>query len=74
MTETHVVVERLTLGEGEHAITRHDVPGIVQRRAPSILAGRLGFEVGGLISHAFFRPYALTLDFARMELVVTCPG
>lgn len=74
VTETHVVVERLTLGEGEHAITRHDVPGIVQRRAPSILAGRLGFEVGGLISHAFFRPFALTLDFARMELVVTCPG
>ena len=71
VTETEVVVDRLTLGEGEQAITRRDVPGIVQRKAPSILAGRLGFEVGGLISHAFFRPFALTLDFARMELVVT---
>jgi hypothetical protein len=72
--ETEVVADRLTLGEGEHAVTRHAVPGIVQRRSPSILAGKLGLEVGGLISHAFFRPAALTLDFRRMELTLTCPA
>ncbi len=27
-----------------------------------------GFRIGGLISHQFFRPYALTLDFTGMRL------
>jgi len=27
-----------------------------------------GFRVGGLISHTFFRPYALTFDFDQMRM------
>jgi hypothetical protein len=26
------------------------------------------FEIGGVVSHGFFRPYALTLDFDGMRL------
>jgi hypothetical protein len=32
-----------------------------------------GFRLGGIISHGFFRPYALTFDFDRMRLYLT-PG
>lgn len=32
-----------------------------------------GFEAGGIVSHQFFRPYALTLDFERMRLFLTPP-
>ncbi len=28
----------------------------------------MGFRVGGIISHTFFRPYALTFDFDKMRL------
>jgi len=30
-------------------------------------------HIGGIISHAFFRPYAITFDFVRMKLVVRKP-
>ncbi len=30
-----------------------------------------GFRIGGIISHAFFRPYALTFDFDHMRLLLT---
>jgi predicted aspartyl protease len=29
-----------------------------------------GFRIGGIISHGFFRPYALTFDFAGMRLIL----
>ena len=74
VTETDVVIDTLTLGEGDHAITHHAVAGTVQKKAPSILGDRLGFDVGGLISHAFLRPHALTLDFETMCLVVDSPS
>lgn len=65
---TDVVVSSLTLGEGDAALTHSDVPGTVLKKAPTALGHRLGFEIGGLISHAFFRSHALTLDFANMRL------
>jgi hypothetical protein len=71
--EVDVVIDKLTLGEGEFAITRRGVPGMTFERPPSILGDRLGFEVGGLISHAFFRRHALTLDFGNMRLVLDPP-
>ncbi len=37
---------------------------------PPSLEHKFGFRIGGLISHAFFRPYALTFDFTRMRLYV----
>ena len=51
-------------------MTHTALPGMAFEKAPSILGRRLGFDVGGLISHAFFRPHALTLDLARMRLVL----
>lgn len=30
-----------------------------------------GFDAGGIISHQFFRPYAVTFDFDRMRIVLT---
>jgi tetratricopeptide (TPR) repeat protein len=67
---TDILVERLTLGEGQNQIVATDVPGSAIKDSTSILLGSLGFHVGGLISHQFFRPYAVTFDFANMRLIV----
>jgi hypothetical protein len=73
--ETDVLIESVTLGDGDTAVTQSDVPGTVLAKAPSILGQRLGFEVGGLISHAFFREGgALTLDFSGMRLMLGSSG
>jgi hypothetical protein len=40
---------------------------------PETLEYSEGFRIGGIISHQFFRPYALTLDFTRMRLFLE-PG
>jgi hypothetical protein len=65
-----IVVDRLTLGLGENEVVRTQVPGRASETPPSILGDRLGFTVSGLISHAFFRDFAVTFDFARMRLVI----
>ena len=72
--EVDVVIDALTLGEGNAAIRRDGLRGTVLEKAPSILGDRLGFEVGGLISHAFFRRHALTIDFANMTLRLDPPS
>jgi tetratricopeptide (TPR) repeat protein len=40
---------------------------------PSPLENGLGVHLGGIISHGFFRPYAVTFDFARMKIYVRKP-
>jgi Aspartyl protease/Tetratricopeptide repeat len=40
---------------------------------PPTLETSLGVHIGGIISHAFFRPYAVTFDFARMRLYARKP-
>lgn len=55
-------VDELTLG----GATEHNIHGVAGAFPPQIEHG-LGFHIGGLISHEFFRPYALTLDFSRMH-------
>jgi hypothetical protein len=67
---TDFVVDRLTLGTGTNEIIEKDVPGRAIENSAPILGDQLGFRVGGLISHQFFRPYALTLDFTGMRLIV----
>jgi len=69
---TPVVVDRITLGDGANTVTEHDVAGVAIRQLPSIFSSKdkLGFRIGGLISHAFFRRYALTFDFTTMRLYV----
>jgi predicted aspartyl protease len=56
-------VDELALG-GAVAHRAQGVAGVF----PSSLENKFGFRIGGLISHAFFRPYAVTFDFARMLL------
>jgi len=40
---------------------------------PPSLESSLGFDVGGIISHQFFRPYAVTFDFRNMQLILRKP-
>jgi len=53
----------LTLG----SVTQHDLLGLSGVFPPS-LETALGARVGGLISHAFFKPYAVTFDFSAMQI------
>lgn len=64
-----VVLDQLTLGSRPNEIVEHNVPGAALEKSVEVLGNRLGFWIGGLISHQFFRNYALTLDFAGMRLL-----
>ncbi len=55
------VVEELTLGDAKE----QNVRGMSTGAFP--LENAFGFRIGGLISHGFFRPYALTFDFVGMR-------
>jgi predicted aspartyl protease len=66
-----VTAKQLTLGTGEHEIVAHNLNGIVFKKPLEVFGHRLGFWIGGLVSHQFFREYALTLDFVQMKLVVS---
>lgn len=67
---TGIIIERLTLGTGANEIVESHVPGVALENSVPILGDQLGFRVGGLISHQFFRQSALTLDFTGMRLIV----
>lgn len=54
-------IDALRLG----SFRRTDLSGLYGPFPPPIENG-LGVRVGGLISHQFFRPYAVTFDFKRM--------
>jgi hypothetical protein len=41
---------------------------------PFPLENRFGFRIGGIVSHGFFRPYALTFDFTGMQLLLSRKG
>lgn len=56
-----ILVPELTLGDARE----ENIAGFV---GDSSLEDRFGFRIGGLISHQFFRPYALTFDFIKMRL------
>jgi len=64
----NLVVERLALGGvGADAEVETHLRGVAIKGSASILKGKLGFRVGGLISHQFFRKRALTVF--RFQLV-----
>lgn len=65
-----VSVDRVTLGDGPGAVTRRDLRGVAFEDDMSLFRGALGFEVGGLISHQFFRDHAVTFDFGAMRLLL----
>ena len=68
--EVSFPVKRLTLGVGANSISETHIRGIAMEGSASILEGKLGFSVGGLISHQFFRKWSLTLDFSAMKLAL----
>ncbi|MFI6496530.1 aspartyl protease family protein [Nonomuraea typhae] len=58
-------VEELTV----NGTTGRDLPGVHFPDAPDFFPEvSRRFPLGGAVSHAFFRPYALTLDFTAMRL------
>lgn len=57
-----VSVDKITLGRAG----RQDQIGIMGA-FPQDMEYKFGFRIGGLVSHAFFRPYALTFDFGEMR-------
>lgn len=63
------VVENLSLGDAS-AEQIHGLAGAF----PAFLEHSLGFRIAGMISHQFFRPYALTLDFTGMRLYLGRPA
>ncbi|MDZ7291674.1 MAG: hypothetical protein ONB42_17210 [candidate division KSB1 bacterium] len=58
------VVEELTLGDAKE----HNIKGWYMGAFP--LGNAFGLRIGGLISHGFFRQYALTFDFTGMRLLL----
>ena len=64
------VARRLTLGTGPNEVVEYDVLGTAIEGSVPTLQGQRGFQISGLISHSFFRDYALTLDFTGMKLVL----
>jgi predicted aspartyl protease len=65
-----IMVDRLTLGTGSNEIVAHNINGVIFKKPFGILGHTLGFWIGGVVSHQFFRSYALTLDFAQMKLIL----
>jgi hypothetical protein len=55
------IAEELTLGKAKE----QNIQGSYTEAFP--IENAMGFHIGGLISHEFFRHYALTLDFTRMK-------
>jgi predicted aspartyl protease len=62
------VVKELSLGE----VHERDVRGAFH--GPFPLEHNFGFQIAGIVSHSFFRPYALTFDFEGMRLLVQRPS
>ena len=48
-------------------VRRQDLRGLAGVFPPEFECG-LGFRIGGIVSHEFFLPFAVTFDFARMEI------
>jgi hypothetical protein len=59
------VLDELTLG----GASEQRVPGLFGS-FPEGLEHAKGFRIAGIISHAFFRPYAVTFDFGNMRLLL----
>jgi len=57
-------VDDLSFGEAR----QRNVRGLFS--GPFPLEDAFGFHIGGLISHGFFRSYAVTFDFDRMQIIM----
>ncbi|MER5998526.1 hypothetical protein ABT120_08140 [Nonomuraea angiospora] len=63
-----MTVDEVTLGSVAH----RRVPGL-SAASPSWFEHGFGFRIGGLPTHEFFKPYALTFDFGRMRILMNTP-
>jgi predicted aspartyl protease len=63
-----VTADCVALGNNQNRVIARNLPGIVFKKPFEVLGYRLGFYIGGVVSHLFFRDYALTLDFVGMQL------
>jgi len=63
---TWFTVDSLSMGP----VTGRNIRGAL---GTLLFRASFGFDAGGIISHQFFRPYALTFDFDAMRLYLT-PG
>lgn len=65
------VVGELTLGD----VIGRDLVGVANPDADYLkdVFGQFPFPVGGIVSHQFFRPYALTFDFVGMRMYLGTP-
>ncbi|MGO9603422.1 MAG: aspartyl protease family protein [Candidatus Binataceae bacterium] len=61
-----MLVDELSLGDAIGG----NITGIFGAFPPALENG-FGFRIGGLISHTFFRRYAMTFDFTSMRLIMT---
>jgi len=57
-------VDELSLGE----VSEKNIRGFFTGGKP--LSEMVGFQIGGIISHTFFRKFALTFDFENMRLLM----
>jgi predicted aspartyl protease len=64
VTVVPFTVSSLSLGEAHSC----DVPAL-HGVFPPFLENSLGFRVSGLVSHEFFKPYAVTFDFTHMRIL-----
>lgn len=65
MQITPFIAEEIMLGK---AIQKN--VGGVAGAFPPTLENSLGFRLGGLISHSFFKPYKVTFDFVKMQMTL----
>ena len=65
VTVTPFVVDRLSIGD---AVVK-DVTGFLGVFPPG-LESQFGFRIAGIVSHQFFRSFAVTFDFDRMVLTL----
>jgi predicted aspartyl protease len=63
-----IVIDSLSLG----TLRRENLSGLYGPFPPS-LESSTGVRIAGIVSHAFFRPYAVTFDFVRMKLLLRKP-
>jgi predicted aspartyl protease len=61
-------VKEMSLGP----VNARNVTGLFA--GPFPLENSLGFRLGGIVSHGFFRSYALTFDFDKMRLILEKKG
>ena len=52
-------------------MTGRNIRGVV---GTILFRATFGFDAGAIVSHQFFRPYALTFDFDGMRMLLTPPS